>query len=326
MKPLQVLVTGFEPFGQSKTNSSQLVVEQLEKLEFPSMMNLEFKILPVTQHGAKSTRLRMEQGEQFDLVLHLGLCETCDEIRIETRATDSLLMRIPDNEGRQILNDVIDGKGTIYSDLPLHRVLEQDQHLVESIDAGSFVCNETFRQTLLAFEQQDLKKHCAFIHLPSENVHSVEQLTFRTFQIIKTLVDALNVKTIPVAALALLSNSGECFAAYRTEATIAGWEFPGGKVEKGETILQAIERECKEELNLEVIPQKTLGRWDYLIKGKWYSLYLVESLLNENALTRIELREHLEVIWVPQEEIDQIDWLPHDKDMARYLSRIMPNP
>lgn len=326
VKPLQVLVTGFEPFGQSTTNSSQMVVEQLQLLESPSSIEMQFKILPVTESGAKDTRLRMEKGENFDIVFHLGLCESCEEIRIETRATDSLQMRIPDNEGRQILSSIIDGKGSIYSDLPLHKVFERDEHLIESIDAGSFVCNETFRQTLLGFDDQQKRKHCVFIHLPSEHMLPIEELTSRTFEVIKTLTEAINVKTIPVAALAVVSSSGECFAAYRVESTISGWEFPGGKIEKGESIHQAIERECQEELNLEIQPQKTLGRWDYQIKGKWYSLFLVKSDLPDGSIEHMELREHEKVTWVALDEIVEFDWLPHDRDMARYLSRIIPDP
>jgi len=322
---MRILVTGFEPFGNSITNSSMLVVQKLMKHTFNLDVNFEFKILPVSESGAKYAKQKIESGVKFDLIIHLGLCESCTQVRIETRAINWIDMRIPDNEGRQIRSCPIDDYGPVYSEIPFNRVFEQVKNVEESIDAGSFVCNETYRYTLLALEQNTHRKNCVFVHLPSEDTIPIDELTDTTIQILSSIVKSLKAEPIHVAALALKSEGNEIFAAFRTEDTVSGWEFPGGKLETGESVQHALQRECLEELNLDVVPLKTLGRWDYKIKERWYALFLTSATATNEAIERIELFEHAEYQWIPIDELHQINWMPHDIDLARYLARIMPN-
>jgi pyrrolidone-carboxylate peptidase len=325
VEPMRILVTGFEPFGDSSTNSSMLVVQMLMKYTFPFESNFEFKILPVSERGANYAKQQIESGVKFDLVVHLGLCESCTQVRVETRARNWIDMRIPDNEGRQIRSRPIDDHGAVYSELPFNRLFEEVKSLEESIDAGSFVCNETYRQTLLSLELKNHRKNCVFVHLPSETVMSIDELYDTTIRILTSIIQSLKVESIPVAALALKSERNEMFAALRVENTISGWEFPGGKLEADESVQDALQRECLEELNLKILPMKTLGRWDYEINGKWYALFLTSATATDEAIENIELFEHAEYQWIPIDELLGTDWMPHDRDLARYLTRIMPN-
>ena len=322
---MRVLITGFEPFGSHTTNPSQIIVESLQQSLSFERIEFEFEVLEVSKTGSHKIASSFTPDDAYDLVIHLGLCESCQDIRVETRAADRLDMRIPDNEGRQIADSIIDGDGYVYSELPLHHLIEDADRVIESIDAGTFICNETYRQTLLAFDRVGLRRHCVFLHLPPFETLPLQKSLALVTSMIMQCITSLQKSTIDVAALALLSEQNEVFTAHRVGSTISGWEFPGGKFESTETALQTIEREIFEELNVEIKGIKTVGRWDVDIKGRTYSLYLTHAVLNGKGTKNLELREHSATRWVSPSEFESIPWLPHDVNLARYLSKIIPN-
>ena len=83
------------------------------------------------------------------------------------------------------------------------------------------------------------------------------------------------------------------------------WEFPGGKVEPFENIFDAIKRELKEELSIEVTPIKKLLEYDY----KKYNLCFIECTLGSN---KIILNEHLNSAWISKKEFEVYDFLEGD--------------
>lgn len=83
------------------------------------------------------------------------------------------------------------------------------------------------------------------------------------------------------------------------------WEFPGGKVEPFENIFDAIKRELKEELIIEVTPIKILLEYDY----KKYNLCFIECALGSN---KIILNEHLNFTWISKKEFEIYDFLEGD--------------
>ena len=83
------------------------------------------------------------------------------------------------------------------------------------------------------------------------------------------------------------------------------WEFPGGKVEPFENIFDAIKRELKEELIIEVTPIKILLEYDY----KKYNLCFIECALGSN---KIILNEHLNFTWISKQEFEFYDFLDGD--------------
>ena len=83
------------------------------------------------------------------------------------------------------------------------------------------------------------------------------------------------------------------------------WEFPGGKVEPFENIFDAIKRELKEELSIEVTPIKKLLEYNH----KKYNLCFIECALGSN---KIILNEHLNFTWISKKEFEIYDFLEGD--------------
>ena len=83
------------------------------------------------------------------------------------------------------------------------------------------------------------------------------------------------------------------------------WEFPGGKVEPFENIFDAIKRELKEELSIEVTPIKKLLEYNY----KKYNLCFIECALGSN---KIILNEHLNFTWISKQDFEFYDFLDGD--------------
>lgn len=83
------------------------------------------------------------------------------------------------------------------------------------------------------------------------------------------------------------------------------WEFPGGKVEPYENIFEAIKRELKEELNIDITPIKKLLDYDH----KNFNLCFIECTLDSN---NIVLKEHLNFAWVSKQEFEIYDFIEGD--------------
>jgi 8-oxo-dGTP diphosphatase len=112
-----------------------------------------------------------------------------------------------------------------------------------------------------------------------------------------------------VVVAAAIVRDGRVLSAQRAEPpALAGrWELPGGKVEPGETDLQALVRECHEELGVKVEPALRLG-------GDWP--LSERSVLRVWSATLVEgepaALEHLALRWLTGEELSDVDWLPGD--------------
>ncbi len=95
------------------------------------------------------------------------------------------------------------------------------------------------------------------------------------------------------------------------------WEFPGGKVEAGESEAAALAREIKEELALEVEPLQRLTPVRYTYKA--FEIELIPYICRYKGGT-LHLLEHQAYKWVAAEALLQFDWCPADKPIvAEYL-------
>ena len=123
-------------------------------------------------------------------------------------------------------------------------------------------------------------------------------------------------KHIEVVA-AILHRNGAYFATPRGYGEFEGmWEFPGGKVEPGESSEDALKREIQEELGIDITIDKFLcsTEYDYPSFHLTMHCYLCGIKAGE-----IELREHKSAHWLRPEELGSVEWLPADKEIVEKL-------
>lgn len=123
-------------------------------------------------------------------------------------------------------------------------------------------------------------------------------------------------KTVSVVA-AVIVREGRVFATKRGYGEFeGGWEFPGGKVEDGETPEKALVREIKEELDAEIEVGEHLVTAEYDYETFHLSMRCYEcSLVGEH----MKLLEHSDAKWVDKEGLDGLDWLPADVQVVEAI-------
>lgn len=127
-------------------------------------------------------------------------------------------------------------------------------------------------------------------------------------------------KMIEVVA-AIIQRDGAYFATQRGYGEFEGqWEFPGGKIESGETQEVALKREIQEELGVDIIVEKFLRTTDYEYPSFHLTMhcYLCSIISGE-----IELREHKSARWLTAQTLDSVEWLPADRDIIKQLKNIV---
>ena len=97
-----------------------------------------------------------------------------------------------------------------------------------------------------------------------------------------------------------------------------GWEFPGGKMEPGETCEQALARELKEELAIDVNVGKFLCTVDYDYSTFHLTMHCFYCSVVGGELT---LLEHEAAKWLKMTELHSVDWLPADVEVVSALER-----
>ena len=126
-------------------------------------------------------------------------------------------------------------------------------------------------------------------------------------------------KKIEVVA-AILHRDGAYFATQRGYGEFEGmWEFPGGKIEPGESREVALKREIQEELGVDIAIENLLYTTEY----DYPSFHLtMHCYLCSIASGEIELREHKSARWSRPEELGSVEWLPADKDVISRLNNL----
>ena len=124
-------------------------------------------------------------------------------------------------------------------------------------------------------------------------------------------------KYIEVVAAIIHNDEGRVFATQRGYGEWKDWwEFPGGKIEFGESPEEALKREIKEELSTEITVDEFLCtvEYDYPKFHLTMRCYLC-SLLTD----ALHLNEHKAAQWLSKEELDCVKWLPADKEIIQKL-------
>lgn len=123
-------------------------------------------------------------------------------------------------------------------------------------------------------------------------------------------------KTLEVVA-AVIRDKNRFFATQRgCGAWKDYWEFPGGKIEPGETPEAALLREIREELGvqIEIDAYLTTSEWDYPEFHLHMRCYFVHVTAGE-----LTLREHEAARWLAEDELDSVNWLPADRAILSLL-------
>lgn len=125
-------------------------------------------------------------------------------------------------------------------------------------------------------------------------------------------------KQIEVVA-AILHHNGRYFATQRGYGEFEGWwEFPGGKIESGETPEQALQREIQEELGVDIVVGEKLCVTEHDYPAFHLTMHCYLCTLADG---QIELREHKSAVWLKPQELDTPNWLPADREVVGILSR-----
>ena len=124
-------------------------------------------------------------------------------------------------------------------------------------------------------------------------------------------------KTIEVVAAIIFDEQGRIFATQRGYGEWKDWwEFPGGKIEAGETPQQALHREIREELDAEIEVGPLLHTINYDYPAFHLTMHCFRCTLAESHVT---LLEHEAARWLAPDELQTVRWLPADEELIDML-------
>jgi len=129
-------------------------------------------------------------------------------------------------------------------------------------------------------------------------------------------------RTTPLIIVgAAIVADGRLLACQRSEPPeVAGrWEFPGGKVEPGEDELEALVRECQEELGVVIRVLDRVGE-DVPLAHGWA---LLRVWLAEIATGEPQAIEHSALTWLGPDELDSVPWLPADAPIVAEVAKVL---
>lgn len=130
----------------------------------------------------------------------------------------------------------------------------------------------------------------------------------KTVKVVAAVIKAVNQKGEPII-----------FATQRGYGEFKdGWEFPGGKIEEGETPQEALKREIMEELDTEIAVGELIDtiEYDYPIFHLSMDCFWCEVVKGE-----LVLKEAEDAKWLKKEELGEVDWLPADVELIGKIGK-----
>lgn len=127
-------------------------------------------------------------------------------------------------------------------------------------------------------------------------------------------------KRIEVVA-AIILDEGKIFATQRGYGEFKdGWEFPGGKMEQGENPEQALEREIREELDVEIEVGQLFDTVEYDYPSFHLTMHCFLCTIKSGELV---LKEHEAAKWLNKESLNSVEWLPADLGLIEKLKNAL---
>ena len=128
----------------------------------------------------------------------------------------------------------------------------------------------------------------------------------KTIRVVAAVIKAVNKNGKPMI-FATQRGYGECKG---------GWEFPGGKIEVGETPQEALKREIMEELDTEI----SVGELVDTIEYDYPEFHLsMDCFWCEIVKGDLVLKEHEDARWLTKEQLNDVEWLPADIELVKNI-------
>ena len=128
--------------------------------------------------------------------------------------------------------------------------------------------------------------------------------------------NGLNNIRIINAVCAIIINNGTIFACQRGYGEWKDWwEFPGGKIESGETPEDALVREIREELSIDIYINRFLSTVDYDYPDFHLTMHCYICQLKDDL--QPHLLEHEAARWLGRSELEEVKWLPADVEVIK---------
>ena len=188
-------------------------------------------------------------------------------------------------------------------------------YTVEQISEADYGCEETERKepTALLKLKQIENEDNKYVEVPEAELESKGIAEGKKV----IITDDGNVLKYVRVVAAVIRDGDKIFATARGYGEFKGWwEFPGGKIEKGETPQQALVREIKEELSATIEVGELIDTIEYDYPTFHLSMDCFWAKLVEGELI---LKEAEAARWLSKDELLSVNWLPADRDLIQLL-------